>query len=269
MAFCSPQYHDLDHRAVVATFWERSVRWLKSYHCNRQCFSLQLAQGEETEMTQMFSCLDVEWAKPKLRKRQGNHWISHKTWALVGQQTALRQVGKLSPVEGRWMKHLVWASLCNDRVACMKGVGNTIKAELAKGDMQEAFCLLKGWYWAASETVACPCPQMMARQTEERVELYRRWDTPGEPLPIDLQGPLIPDKVPSDHKIKDAARDLLSGRVEGASKIHAEDIKRWLRGITFEEDPKKGPNNVGEGDKWLLLVSLIQDIWMQGKTPQQ
>ncbi len=46
-----------------------------------------------------------------------------------------------------------------------------IKVELAKGDMQEIFHLLKGWYRVASDTVACPCPQTMVRQTEERVEL--------------------------------------------------------------------------------------------------
>ncbi len=37
----------------------------------------------------------------------------------------------------------------------------------------------------------------------------------------------------------------------------------------MEEDPEKGPNNVGEGDNWRLLVGLIQAIWMQGKIPQQ
>ncbi len=65
----------------------------------------------------------------------------------------------------------------------------------------------------------------MARQTKERVELYQRGDSPGELLPINLQGPTIPDKVPSD-EIRDAVRDLPSGRVGGASKMHAEDIKR-------------------------------------------
>jgi hypothetical protein len=90
-------------------------------------------------------------------------------------------------IEGRWTKCLVWASLHNNRVARTKGIGKMNEAELEKGDVQEAFPLLKGWYWAASETVARPCPQMMARQTEEWVELYWRWDFPGEPLPINLQ----------------------------------------------------------------------------------
>ncbi len=101
------------------------------------------------------------------------------------------------------------------------------------------------------------------------MELYRRQDSPGDPLPINLQGPAIPDEVPSDHEIRDAARDLPSGRAGGASKMHTEDIKQWLRGITLEEDPKKGPNNVGEGNNWCLLVGLIQVIWTQGEIPQQ
>jgi hypothetical protein len=37
----------------------------------------------------------------------------------------------------------------------------------------------------------------------------------------------------------------------------------------LEEDPKEGPNNVGEGETWCLLVSLIQAIWTQGKILQQ
>ncbi len=150
-----------------------------------------------------------------------------------------------------------------------EGRGKMIEAELKRWDVQEAFHLLKGWYRVASETMARPCPQTMVQQMEERVELYWRQDSLGEPLPINLQGPTIPDEVPSDCKIRDAARDLPSGCVGGVSKMRAEDIKRWLCGITLEEDPEKGPNNVGEGENWCLLVGLIQAIWTQGKFLQQ
>jgi hypothetical protein len=167
------------------------------------------------------------------------------------------------------MKLLIWASLRDNKAAHTKDVGDAIETELAKGEVQEAFRLLKGWYRVASETVACPCPQTMARQMEDRVELYRRRDSSRDPLQINLQGPAIPDKMPSDHKIRDAARDLPSGRAGGASKMRAEDIKQWLRCITLEEDPEKGPNNVGEGNNWRLLIGLIQVIWMQGKILQQ
>jgi hypothetical protein len=109
----------------------------------------------------------------------------------------------------------------------------------------------------------------MARQMEEWVELYRRRDSPGEPLLINLQGPTISDDMPSDHKIRDAAWKLLNGRAGKTSNMRADDVKRWLCGITLEEDPKKGPDNIGEGDNWLLLIGLIQAIWTQGKIPQQ
>ncbi len=239
--------------------------WLKSYQTDQQRFPLKLSQGEETEQTKKFSCLVAECLKPKLCKWHRNDWISDKLWALVGKRTALRQVRKLSHAEGRWTKRFIWASLHDNRAACTKGVGDMIEAELAKGDVQESFCLLKGWYQAASETMVHPCPQTMARQTEEGVELYWRRDFPGELLPINLQKPGILDKVPFDHKIRDAVRDLSSGRAGGASKMCAEDIKRLLHGITLEEDPKKGPDNIGEGDNWRLLVDLIQAIWTQGK----
>jgi hypothetical protein len=93
----------------------------------------------------MFSCLVAECVKPELRKWHGNDWISDRTWALVGQQTALRRVGKVSRADGRQTKLLIWASLRDNRVACTKGIGNAIEAELAKakGDMQEPFRLLK------------------------------------------------------------------------------------------------------------------------------
>jgi hypothetical protein len=80
---------------------------------------------------------------------------------------------------------------------------------------------------------------------------------------------MIPDNVPSNHKIRDTVRDLPSGREGGASKMRAEDIKRWLHGITLEEDPDKVPDNVGEGEIWCLLVGLIQAIWTKGEILQQ
>ncbi len=63
---------------------------------------------------------------------------------------------------GEMDKHLIWASLRDDKAARMKGICKAIEAELEKGDVKEGFRLLKGWYQVASETVARPCPQTMA-----------------------------------------------------------------------------------------------------------
>jgi hypothetical protein len=53
----------------------------------------------------------------------------------------------------------------------MKGVGTQIESGLAGGNVQEAFCHLKGWYRAVLETQAKPCFHTMECQTSERVDL--------------------------------------------------------------------------------------------------
>ena len=72
------------------------------------------------------------------------------------------------------MKRKIHGALKADKQRLTADVGKKIVAELGAGNVKEAFCHLKGWYRAASETQAAPCPQTMERQTDERVELYAR-----------------------------------------------------------------------------------------------
>jgi hypothetical protein len=141
-------------RLLPPFFWGGG-QCLKSYQCRHQHFPLVIAQGMKLNSWRC-SVVVTECIKPKLCKWHRSDWISDKTWAFVGQRTALQQVGKLSHGEGRWTKQLIWASLCNDSMACTLGVDHLIKAKLAYGDMQEAFPLLTGWYRAALETALCP-----------------------------------------------------------------------------------------------------------------
>ena len=64
----------------------------------------------------------------------------------------LRRSGRLCQAGGRRLTHQIFASLKQDRAACMASVGSTIEAELAGGNVQEAFCHLKGWYRVATDT---------------------------------------------------------------------------------------------------------------------
>ena len=57
---------------------------------------------------------------------------------------------------------------------------------LADGNVQKAFHHLKGWYRAATETQSKPCYHTMEHQTLERVDLYVRRQSPGNPLTIHL-----------------------------------------------------------------------------------
>ncbi len=125
-------------------------------------------------------------------------------WLLIKQRTLLHRAGQLRQSEGRRMQRAIHAALKRDRSARTAQVGELIVAELAEGKVHEAFRHLKGWYREASETQARPCFQTMEWQTVERVELYRRRDSPGPPIIIDNAEMLteeIWDDTPTDGEI--------------------------------------------------------------------
>ncbi len=119
-----------------------------------------------------------------------------------------RHTSHLCQVGGRRLSRQIRASLTQDRVDRAANVGSTIEAELAGGNVQEAFCHLKGWYRTATDTQAKPCFQTMERQTSERVDLYLRRQSPGAPLPILMDPVEICDNQPHDSKIRDAVAQL-------------------------------------------------------------
>ncbi len=90
-------------------------------------------------------------------------------------------------------------------------VGSTVEAELAGGNVQEAFCHLKGWYRAASETQAKPCYHMLERQTLERVNLYARRESPGNPISINVVQVVINNNVPSNGDLRQVVGKLTNG----------------------------------------------------------
>jgi hypothetical protein len=51
--------------------------------------------------------------------------------------------------------------------------------------------------------------------------------------------------------------------------MRAEHLKEWLKGAKLEEDPEKGPNNVGTGKEWEALLQLVQAVWEEGRIPTQ
>jgi len=103
----------------------------------------------------------------------------------------------------------------------------------------------------------------MERQTAERVVLYARRTSPGEPLPINITPALLPDGAPTDSEVRVAAGELSNGWSGGASKMRAEHVKEWLQGIRREEDPEQ-TGNEGTGDAWRLLMKLVTAVWETG-----
>jgi hypothetical protein len=106
---------------------------------------------------------------------------------------------------------------------------------------------------------------------EERVELYRRRDSPGLPIVLDHAEMCaeIRDDTLDEEEIRAAVGELTNGRSTGVLWMRAEHLKEWLKGARLEEDPKTGPANVGAGEDWEAFVKLVQAVWDEGKIPIQ
>ena len=163
-AFQQPWMHGSDHHAVV--------------------LSILRGQEDQDELTWLFGDVRDTYAKEVQAWRKYTDWISPGTWHLINHPSMLCRSGCLEQRDGWRLDRRIQAFLKQDQIDCVACVGSNIEAELARGDVQEAFHHLKGWYRAATETQAKPCYLTMERQASERVDLYTRRQSPGDPLPI-------------------------------------------------------------------------------------
>jgi hypothetical protein len=115
----------------------------------------------------------------------------------------LRCTGRLCKMGGRRLHRQIGTLICRDRADSTERA--LIESELKGGNVQEAFRHLKGWYRAALEMQAKPCYQTIERQTSERVDLYARRMSLGDPLPIHINRIEINDDAPLDEEIRIAA----------------------------------------------------------------
>jgi hypothetical protein len=90
-------------------------------------------------------------------------------------------------------------------------VRESIFANLAEGNVHEAFRPLKGWYRVAKETQARPCFQTMEKQTAERVDLHRQRESPGLPVAVNVVPVDVRDDAPTDGEIKVTVSELTNG----------------------------------------------------------
>ena len=152
-------------------------------------------------------------------KQQGcNDWVSDTTWQLIKQRTSLRRAGQLRRHEASVMQWEVQQCLRADRDAWTKKVG-------AGGNVQEAFRHLKGWYQSATDTQARPCFQTMDWQTAERINLYRRCDSPHLLIHVGENLFDVRDDTPNDGEIRTAVSEFSNRRSAGASRMRAEHLK--------------------------------------------
>jgi hypothetical protein len=108
----------------------------------------------------------------------------------------------------------------------------------------------------------------MERQMLERVDLYARRESPGDPLPINVTSVVINNDVPTDSELRQVAGELTNGQAAGASGMRTKHIKEWLHGARQEED-LEGHGIDGAGDSWCFFVQLAQAAWAHGTIPCQ
>jgi hypothetical protein len=197
-----------------------------------------------------------------------NGWILEESWRLIAHRAMLCCTSRLCKTGGRCLNRQIGVSLQKDQTDQTAAVGATVEAKLARGNIQEAFRHLKGWYRAATETQAKLCYHTMEPQTLERVDLYARRESPGNPLPNNVTPVVINDDVLMDGELRHVASKLTNGRAVGASGMHAKHVKEWLHGVQWEEDPK-GHGIDSAGDNWRLFVQLVQAVWAHGTIPCQ
>jgi hypothetical protein len=208
----------------------------------------------------LFGDLQKTCEEEALTRRKANDWISDKSWRLIAHRAMLHCTGRLCQMGGHCLHHQIGKSLRTDWAERTLSVGTLIESELTLGNVHEALRHLKGWYRAASETQAKPCRQTMDRQTGEWVDLYTWRQSPGEPLPINIDPVDIDDDIPSNGELRVAVGKLTNGRAAGASGMRAEHIKAWLSDMRWEEDPNDQGTD-GAGDNWCLFMRLVQAAW--------
>jgi hypothetical protein len=226
----------------------------------------------------MFEELRLDVVAPPKRTQPRNSWISAPTWALTDKRAALRQQGKLLQQTSCLIGRQIKAGLSGNRRQRAATAAENIEMHLAGGETKEAWRCLKGRYRAASERAPAASHVSLATQTAERVALYGRVPSPGEPLPIHVDKVAIPDGVPSDQELREVVRGLQNGRAAGASGLQAEHIKVWLCDMVRKEEEtgpmedgprEEGESDEGKGKKWRIFVKLMQAVWEQGSVPEQ
>jgi hypothetical protein len=246
--------HNSDHRALAAVIYAGGGGQLKRYRRWMQRFPISLPRSPCTQLDAEYKELQRDVVCPPLRERPANSWITATTWQLVDHRAMLRRKGMLSQTAARCFGRQVRAHLAADHLQRATNAASKIEGCLAAGDFVEAWHHLKGWYHMAEDRAPKACPEALASQTAERVELYTAVRPPGWLLPINVTPIPVPDDTPMDHEIRKVVAKLRNGCTAGATGMRAEHLKEWLRGIRHEE-AEDGEEDAG--DCWRLFISLI------------
>jgi hypothetical protein len=157
--------------------------------------------GPCTQLDAAYEELQQDVVRPPPRERLANKWITDETWKIVDKRTLLRQKGILSQATARSLGREIKARLKADRLLRAKTTASNIEGYLAAGEFVEAWRHLKGWYRSAEDRPPKPCRETLAKQTQERIDLYAARTPHGEMLPFHVNPALVPDAAPTDSEL--------------------------------------------------------------------
>ncbi len=166
-----PCYHS-DHCALVAVIYAEGGEELKRYRRRMQQFPLSLPCGPRTQLDAGYKELLQHVVCSPPRERPANKWITDTTWKVVSYRVMLRRKGMLSQAAACNLRQKVKACLKADRLKQAATTALNVEGCLAAGEYIEAWCHLKGWYCLAEDRAPKPCPETLAKQTDERIQLY-------------------------------------------------------------------------------------------------
>jgi len=145
---------------------------LKRYHQRMQRFPLSLPRGPRTQLNAGYEELLQHVVCPLPREHPANKWITDATWKVVDYRAMLCRKGMLSQTAVRSLGQKIKACLQADCLKRAETTASNVKGCLAVGEYIEAWCYLKGWYRSAEDRAPKPCPETLAKQTDERIQLY-------------------------------------------------------------------------------------------------
>jgi hypothetical protein len=149
-----------------------------------QQFPLSLPRGPMLQLDAAYKELKQDVVRPPPREHPANIWITDKTWKIVDTCALLHWKGMLSQATARSLGQEIKAWLKADHLLCATTTASNVEGCLVVGEYIEAWRHLKGWYCSAEDRAPKPCPETMAKQTQESIDLYAACTLTGLPLPI-------------------------------------------------------------------------------------
>jgi hypothetical protein len=176
-------------------------------------------------------------------------------WKVLDYHALLRRKGMLSQAVACNFGLKVKAHSKSDHLLHAKNTAWNVKGCLAVGEYMEMWCHLKGWYCSAEDQAPKPCPETLAKQAQETIDLYAACCPPGYSLPICAGPAPIPDGALMDEELQMVVRELRNGCTAGTTGMKAEHLKEWLANVKQEE--QEDGEVEGLGDCWQSFVKLL------------